>query len=158
MNASAQAAHPGTDTDTPAASRRAFDPIEAVAGAGEAVEHLAETAQALGELAQDAGRMGVAWADVARAELVVARISAVRLVLGACFSLVLIFALWLFSCLALGYWLATIVQRTDLAMALVAVFNLGLIVVMGFAIRSWGRAMLMPRSRAAIVSMAKAWS
>lgn len=102
--------------------------------------------------------MGVAWAELARAEASVAKASAARLMLGVAIGVVLGFALWLFSCLAIGYWVATWLQRTDLAMALVAGLNLMLIVGLVAAMRRWWRAMTMPRSRAALGAMAKALS
>lgn len=122
------------------------------------LDQVTEAARSVGRFAADAGHMGLAWIDLAKTEAVVAKASAVRLVLAACVSIVLVFGVWLFGCLALAYWLAGPLQRMDLAMAIVAGVNLLLIAALILKMRSLWRAMLMPHSRAALGTMAKALS
>jgi hypothetical protein len=114
--------------------------------------------QAAADLAGDAGRVGSAWFELARAELAVARTSAVRLAAGIAVSLVLAFATWLFACLALGYWLAGLLARPDLAMLIVAGVNIAIIAGMAVAMRTWWRRMHMPESRAALGDIARSLS
>lgn len=114
--------------------------------------------QAAADLAGDAGRVGAAWLELARAELAVARTSAVRLAAGIAVSLVLAFATWLFACLALGYWLAGLLHRTDLAMLIVAGVNVAVIAALAVAMRTWWQRMHMPESRAALGEIARSMS
>lgn len=114
--------------------------------------------QAAADLAGDAGRVGSAWFELARAELAVARTSAARLAAGIAMSVVLAFATWLFACLALGYWLAGLLARTDLAMLIVAGLNAAVIAALAVAMRTWWRRMHMPESRAALGDIARSLS
>lgn len=121
-------------------------------------EPVAGAFKAAGDLAGDMGRLGAAWFELARAEMVVARLSAVRLVAGAVLCGVLGFSVWLFACLGLGYWLATVFQRTDVAFAAVAAGNMALIAVLLMQMRRWWRSMQMPGSRAALGDIARTLS
>lgn len=123
-----------------------------------AVEPVAGAFKAAGDLAGDMGRLGAAWFELARAEMAVARLSAARLALGVVLGGVLAFSVWLFACLALGYWLAGIFQRSDLAFAAVAAVNGGLMAVLVMQMRRWWRAMQMPGSRAALGEIARTLS
>lgn len=118
----------------------------------------ADTFKAAGELAGDVGRLANAWMDLAKSEMAVAKISAVRLVGGGVLALFLAFGVWLFSCLALGHWLATLLMRTDLAFAIIAALNLAGIVVLALRMKVWWRAVQMPDSRSALGEIARALS
>ncbi len=114
-----------------------------------------DAARSVAELATEATTMGLAWLELAKAEAVVARNSALRIVAATVVMAVLGLAAWLFLCAAIGYGLASLIGRVDVAMAIVAALNLALIGVLVMAIRRWWRAMQMPNSRAALTDMAK---
>ena len=114
-----------------------------------------DAAQSVAELATEATALGLAWLELAKAEAVVARNHALRIVAATMLMAVLGLAAWLFACAAIGYGLAALIGRIDVAMAIVAALNLILIVVLVMAIKRWWRAMQMPHSRAALTDMAK---
>ncbi len=119
------------------------------------VQAVKDAAQSVAELATEATTMGLAWLELAKAEAVVARNSAMRIVAATAVMAVLGLAAWLFLCAAIGYGLAALIGRVDVAMAIVAALNITLIGVLLMAIRRWWRAMQMPNSRAALTDMAK---
>lgn len=112
----------------------------------------------VGNLAGDAGRLAGAWIELARAEMAVAKLSAVRLAMSVAGMIVLGFATWLFACLALGFWMAGVFGRTDVAMAAVAGLNVLIIVGLVLAMRRWWQAMQMPDSRKALGEIARTLS
>lgn len=137
--------------ENPSPPESAGGPAEAPSG----VQAVADAAKSVAELATEATTMGLAWLELAKAEAAVARNSALRIVAATVVVTVLGLAAWLFLCAAIGYGLAALVGRIDVAMAIVAALNITLIGVLLMAIRRWWRAMQMPNSRAALTDMAK---
>lgn len=137
--------------ENPSPPESAGGPAEATSG----VQAVADAAKSVAELATEATTMGLAWLELAKAEAVVARNSAMRIVAATAVMAVLGLAAWLFLCAAIGYGLAALIGRVDVAMAIVAALNITLIGVLLMAIRRWWRAMQMPNSRAALTDMAK---
>lgn len=119
------------------------------------LETVKDAAHSVAELATEATTMGLAWLELAKAEAVVARNNAMRIVGATVVMAVLGLAAWLFLCAAIGYGLAALIGRIDVAMAIVAALNIGLIIVLVLAIRRWWRSLQMPHSRAALTDMAK---
>lgn len=120
-----------------------------------------EAAGPLDAAADVAGRLrdlAPAWLELFRAEAALAKVSAQRLVFGAVLAVPLVVMVWLFGCLALGYWLSGLLARTDLAMALVAGFNALLVGALALAMRRWMRDTRMSGSRAALGELAKSLS
>lgn len=120
-----------------------------------------EAAGPLDAAADVAGRLrdlAPAWLELFRAEAALAKVSAQRLVVGAVLAVPLVVMVWLFGCLALGYWLSGLLARTDLAMALVAGFNAALVGALALAMRRWMRDTRMSGSRAALGELAKSLS
>ncbi|MDZ3824820.1 MAG: hypothetical protein U0S76_14615 [Pseudoxanthomonas sp.] len=116
------------------------------------------TLDAAGEVAGRLRELAPAWLELFRAEAALARASARRLVVGAVLAVPLVVMVWLFGCLALGYWLSGLLARTDLAMALVAGFNAVLVAALALAMRRWSRDTRMTGSRAALGELAKSLS
>ncbi|MBX3726269.1 MAG: hypothetical protein KF823_10150 [Xanthomonadales bacterium] len=116
------------------------------------------TLDAAGEVAGRLRELAPAWLELFRAEAALAKASAQRLVIGTVLAVPLLVMVWLFGCLALGYWLSGLLARTDLAMALVAGFNALLVLGLALAIRRWARDTRMTGSRAALGELAKALS
>lgn len=129
-------------------------PPPAAPSAGTAPGSLDAAGQVAGRLRE----LAPAWLELFRAEAALARASARRLVVGAVLAVPLVVMVWLFGCLALGYWLSALLARTDLAMALVAAFNAVLVAALALAIRRWARDTRMTGSRAALGELAKALS
>lgn len=122
---------------------------------------VSEAAGPLDAAADVAGRLrdlAPAWLELFRAEAALAKASAQRLVFGAVLAVPLVVMVWLFGCLALGYWLSGLLARTDLAMALVAGFNALLVGALALAMRRWMRDTRMSGSRAALGELAKSLS
>lgn len=113
---------------------------------------------AAGDVAGRLRELAPAWLELFRAEAALARASAQRLVIGAVLAVPLVVMVWLFGCLALGYWLSGLLARTDLAMALVAGFNAVLVAALALAMRRWSRDTRMTGSRAALGELAKSLS